>query len=256
MSKSLTGTLFIHNGVEFDYCFMESIRCLQEFCDEVVVVNVGSTDGTTQLLQDLVTQRAKTTILHLPTHIWDSFHGKEKLAIFTNMALAHVNTDYYFNLQADEIVHEESYTAIRDAIETDLPAFLCRRINLWGTPFTQLCVPEGRMPCSTGIVRLAKPEYHSVGDGESIEAPTNPDFLEKIRIYHMGFVRRKEVMKRKIIHMQENVFGIDHDPKLDKAEIFDSTLWFSGDDMESVKEPLPKIIQRWALDRLGTAKIS
>lgn len=250
MSKKLGGTLFIHNGIEFDYCFMEAIRCLQEFCDEVVVVNVGSTDGTTQQLQDLVTAGPTTKIVHLPKNVWESYHGKEKLAIFTNMALPYLTgCDYYFNLQADEIVHENSYEAIREAIQTDKEAFLARRINLWGSPFTKLVVPESRMPCSTAIIRLARLEYRSVGDGESIQAPAESDYLEKIRIFHMGFVRKRSIMKHKIMHMQENVFCMDHDPKLDKSEIFDPSLWFTGDELATLKEPLPKIIQRWALER-------
>lgn len=56
-------------------------------------------------------------------------------------------------------------------------------------------------------------------------------------------------MKAKIIHLQEGVFGIPHDPKLDKSVIFDSELWFSGNELSPITEELPKYIKTWAISR-------
>lgn len=65
----------------------------------------------------------------------------------------------------------------------------------------------------------------------------------------MGFVRNKNVMKAKVINMQENVFGIDHDPKLDKSDVFDSELWFSGNELSPITEEHPKFIKDWIKTR-------
>ena len=46
----LAGTIFIRDGIKYDYCFKESIQCLLEFCDHVFVVDAGSTDGTIEEL--------------------------------------------------------------------------------------------------------------------------------------------------------------------------------------------------------------
>ena len=67
----------------------------------------------------------------------------------------------------------------------------------------------------------------------------------------MGFVRKRSVMKDKIIHLQVNVFGmLDYDKKLDLCEEFNSRLWFDDIDLKPISEPLPVIIQKWALERL------
>lgn len=248
----LAGTLFVFNGHKFDYCFMEAIKCLIEFCDYVIVV-AGGDDGTYENVCTLSGENIK--IIKITQEEWDAHHGKEKLSYFTNIAIQEADRmgfEYQFNLQADEIVHEKSYGEIRKAVGLGANAYFCTRINLWESPYLKLNVPQERKPCSTEIVRLAKVCYRSYDDAENIAAH-DPDvyFLNGIRIYHMGFVRKQEVMKSKIINMQCNVFGMaDYDKKLDQSDTFNPKLWFDGDDLEVIDEPLPKIIQEWAKQRV------
>ena len=56
-------------------------------------------------------------------------------------------------------------------------------------------------------------------------------------------------MKAKIINMQTNVFGMEHDKKLDQCEIFNPKLWFDGDDLEVIHSPHPKIMKEWVKTR-------
>lgn len=245
---TLGGSIFCYNGISQDYCIKEAIQCLEEFCDEVVVVDAGSIDGTLDYLYGIVGKN--TTIISCSNNEWQSIKGSEKLSYFTNIAIGALNTDYNFNLQADEILHEDSYDAVRRAIETGNDAFMCSRINLWASPYKMLDVPHERKPCSTQIVRLAKSSYHSYSDAESLmvrEADFN--FLNDIRIFHMGFVRKKEIHPSKIRHMQSEVFNVGVDKKLDGMEIFDPYKWFDESDLKPIQEPLPKIIQAWAKER-------
>lgn len=246
---TLGGSLFVRNGIQYDYCFMEAVRCLQSFCDEVVVLDAGSDDGTFQELKKL--KDKNTTLVHVGKSEWDKQKGREKLAYFTNLAAAFITSDYHFNLQADEVVHQDSFEAIREAITTGDEAFMVSRINLWGSPYKQLCVPQERKPCSTEVIRLAKPCYVSVDDAENIAAPiSHYKWLDKIRIYHFGFVRNKHVMKDKIINMQQGVFQmVDHDPKLHGMEVFDWRAWFGEDDLQPIKEDLPVFVQQWSKER-------
>ena len=251
--NKLCGTLFIRNGIEFDYCFKESIQCLLEFCDYVIVVDAGSDDGTLEELQKIDSPILK--IISLPKSDWENQHGKEKLNFFTNVAIQEADRlgfTWNFNLQSDEIVHEDSYAAIREAIQYDHESIMCTRVNLWKSPYLQLNVPHSRMPCSSQILRLAKTSCRSYGDAESLQANTCTfDYVEKIRIYHMGFVRKKEVMKSKIINMQENIFNVPHDIKLDMEEVFNPDLWFNPEiDLKPITEKLPKIIEKWAQERV------
>jgi len=249
MNKTLGGIVWSYNGLSQDYCLKESILSLKECCDEVVVLDAGSTDGTAEFIKQF--EDYKTKVILLDNSEWVAQTGKEKLNYFQNVALKHLSSDYYYLQQADEILHESSYKWLRIAIEQGAEAYLCKRVNLWQSPYLQLSVPQNRMPCSPIVIRLAKNEYLSYGDGESIAAPAQENFIEYIKIYHMGFVRKRDIMKQKVIHIQEEVFGVNHDVKLDGSDVFIPQRWFDPEkDLIPIDEPLPKIIQEWAAERV------
>lgn len=253
MGKSLAGTLFCYCGNKYDYNYKESIQCLLDFCDHVIVV-AGGDDGTIEEVIELASKNEdKINVIIITEEEWLGQVGKEKLNYFTNVAIQYADKlgfEYQFNLQADEILHENSYQAVRDTINTGGEAFMCKRINLWKTPYYELNVPHDRLPCSSEIIRLAKSNYRSYGDAESINAPANFDFVNKIQIWHYGFVRDKKIMKDKVINMQENVFGIEHDPKLDGIDIFEPDRWFNpATDLKIIDNPHPKIMQGWIKTR-------
>lgn len=256
---TLGGSTFIHNGIEFDYNFRETISCLSELCDQIVVVDAGSTDGTRTVLQEMAMLIANMKLITLSEDAWDTEHGREKLSYFSNKAIEALDTDWNFYLQCDEVLHEDSFPFIRQAIEVNNPdvnAFLVRRHNLWKDCNHILNVEQSRKPCSTEVIRLAKTKFRCIGDAESIgvnEGIVAIDFINKIEIYHLGFVRKTEVMKPKIINMQEKVFEMaGHDPKLDLKEVFDPMDFFTESDLvtlESVGKKLPKFITEWAKTR-------
>jgi hypothetical protein len=249
----LCGTLFVYNGNKYDYCFKEAIRSLFKFCDYVVVAAGGDDETFEDVLNEVNGKNGY--VIEIKNEEWEAQKGKEKLSYFTNIAIQYADKlgfQYQFNLQADEIVHESSYGAIRAAINEMAEGYMCRRVNLWYSPYMQLDVPKNRLPCSNYIVRLAKVNYRSYDDAESIAVGSiNLEWAEKIRIYHMGFVRKREVMKDKIINMQEAVFQVSHDKKLDECEVFNPELWFNKDtDLKIIDEPLPALIQDWAKERV------
>lgn len=247
MKKTLGGSLFICNGLRYDYCFEEAIKCLLEFCDKVCVCDAGSDDGTVEVLKELEATNPKLKVLYL--NDWSNYRTKFKLSHFTNIAIEMLDTDYNFNLQGDEVLSERSYDAVRRAIAGGFEAIMCKRINLWGSPYTELNVPHHRKPCSTEIIRLAKTKYRSIDDAESIDAQCVMNFVNDIEIWHYGFIRKREVMKAKIINMQRDVFELTPDAKLDNMEVFDSTAWFSGTDLKIISRPHPKIMKEWIAQR-------
>jgi glycosyltransferase involved in cell wall biosynthesis len=249
----LAGTLFVFNGIKYDYNFKESIKCLLEFCDHVYVVDAGSEDGTVEEILSLKTDNL--TFIQRDKEEWDSQIGREKLNYFTNIAIKKAQEDGYewqFNLQADEIVHEKSYKFIRKAISESENGFMVSRINLWKSPYFQLVVPQNRKPCSTEIVRLAKTEYRSYDDAESLAVPNvSIKFIHDIVIYHMGFVRDRKIMKDKAIHIQRDIFKVDYDKKLDGIDYFEPDRWFNPkEDLRPIDEPLPALIKDWAKKRV------
>lgn len=251
--KSLGGSLFIRNNYLYDYCAEESIKSLLEFCDRVSVVDAGSSDGTVEMLQELESRNKNLTITYLTEQDWQSQQGKgySKLCYFTDIAISRLDTDYNYYQQGDEITHEDCYDNIRRAVEQGYEGYLISRINLWQNPYFRLDVWGNRNPCSTQIVRLARTKYRSHGDAESLAAPNIDGFLHAIRMYHVGFIRKREIMKAKIINMQEDVFELgSHDVKLDGCDIFNPQLWFGPEDLVPISEPLPTLIQKWAAERI------
>lgn len=244
---TLGGIIFIRNGEQYDYCYKEAIACLQELCDKVIILDAGSDDGTSEIVQRYEDQN--TMVVCLWEEEWKKRNGREKLAYFQNLALSFLDTDYYFLLQGDEIVHQDSFDLIRKAVETGKEAFYCTRINLWRDCYSYINVAAQKQPCSTEVIRLARIKYKSVGDGESIEAIADPSFVNEIVIFHYGFVRKRDIMKAKIINMQEGVFQIPHDPKLDNSEIFDWRLWFNENELSPTTKEHPKFIQNWIKTR-------
>ena len=253
MSKKLAGVLMVYRGNVFDYCYLEAIRCLTECTDHTFIV-AGGDDNTLEDLLLIYGNNPKITLIPISKETWENEIGKEKLSVFTNLGIVaaqEAGYEYQFQLQADEILTERSYSELRKAIETGAEGYMCTRINLWQSPYLQLDVLQDRKPCSTSIIRLTKTCYRSVDDAENIGVPMVEIYFEpNIRIYHMGFVRDRKVMPNKIRHIQQQVFGMEHaDSKLDGMEIFDPTKWFSQEDLKPIDEPLPKLIQQWAKQR-------
>lgn len=251
MSKTLGGSLFIRNGEWLDYCYKEAISCLLEFCDKVSICVVPTKDGTAEHIQGWYGDRPDIIVRHISDDDWNRMghQTKHRLSIFTNYAIEMLDTDYVFNLQGDEIVDPGSYQYIRQAVQEGHEGYLCSRINLWGSPKTQLNVEHHRKPCSTEIVRLAKTCYRAYDDAESLAAPVVDKYLDKIKIWHMGFVRKREIHPAKIREMQGNIFKCGVDSKLEGMDVFDSTKWFTDADLIQIEGELPPLIQQWAKER-------
>lgn len=250
MSVSLGGSLFIIDGVKFDYCFMESAASLIALCDEVVLLDAGSNDGTAELLKTLESDKVKVVLLDRSE--WESLKsiGKDRLAHFKNLAIDHLTTDWNMNIEGDEVIHEGSFPFIREAINQDAEAWLCHRFNLWGTPYQMLNVPQNRKPCSNEVIRLAKTKYRSSGDAESLDAQVK-GFVDGIRIFHMGFVRKPDVMIKKIINIQEQIYLMDYDRRIDPmGDKFDPWAIFSKDEVVPIPSQLPVFVKKWAAERM------
>lgn len=248
MAKTLGGITWVYNAIQQDYPIVEAANCLKELCDKVIILDAGSNDGTYDIIKSL--EDDKTKIVRCSNSEWHKHQGREKLSFFQNFAAAFLITDYYFCLQSDEIIHEKSFEVIRRAIETGNEGYLISRINLWGDSQHQLNVPQDRKPVSTEIVRLAKQYCRSVDDGESIAVQDlNIHFLNDIRVYHMGFVRDNVKHLVKIRHIQEDVFQIECDKRIEGMTKFYPWVAFNREDVIPIKEDLPKFITQWAKER-------
>ena len=112
----ICGFTIVRNAVKFDYPVVESITSVLPMVDEFIVCVGNSDDNTLELIRSIKSDKIK--IHH---SIWDDNlrEGGSVLAAETNKAFALVPShyDWAFYIQADEIVHEKDYPAIRNAAE-------------------------------------------------------------------------------------------------------------------------------------------
>jgi len=200
--------MIIHNAVEFDYCVAVAIRSLIPVCDEIVVMDAGSTDGTNDILRSLSRESQK---VHIIEGKWSpkSGGGGSWLSDLSNEAKSHLrDCTHHIGLQADEVLEPVQ----SDHFRCEIAARNCmlHRLNFWVDH--RHLVPSGRV-CSDKVIRCTGISAPYLGDAESLLGD-NPVLLGFPRIFHYGFIRRTKeyVAKAKPMHI---AFTGSYDPVLD-----------------------------------------
>jgi hypothetical protein len=109
------GFTIVRNAVRYDYPVVEAIRSVLPLVDIMVVAVGQSEDETLALIKSIDDPRIQI----LPT-VWDDSlrEGGRVLAVETDKAKDALppDLDWCFYIQADEIVHPDSYEAIRKSM--------------------------------------------------------------------------------------------------------------------------------------------
>lgn len=114
---SVSGYTTTYNCVEQRYPFVESITSMLDCLDEVIVVDGGSNDGTWEVLQDMASQNDK---LKLHQHIIDFNDVRfayESDGLQKGRARDMCTQDLCWQMDIDEIIHEEDYKKISDIVK-------------------------------------------------------------------------------------------------------------------------------------------
>ena len=108
----LSGYTTTKNVIESDYPWKESIQSLLGFCDEVVVVDGGSDDGTWENLKSWAEHEEKLKVFQ-EKRDWSYY----RFAIFDGEQKAKARSlctgDWCWQMDIDEIVHEDDYAKIK-----------------------------------------------------------------------------------------------------------------------------------------------
>jgi glycosyltransferase involved in cell wall biosynthesis len=257
---TLGGSLFIRNGIKYDYCYKEALASLVDVCDEIVVLDCQSDDGTTEELREFVKQNPKIRLVE--GGIWECAENWARLALLANQAINQLNTDWHFMIQGDEVLHEKSHAWIRVAIETASPetrAFHCRRIHLFGNPdhYLRHDLEMNRKPSSDVVIRLARRGIMASGDAESLDPQNNCSHsqIENIVLLHYGFVRKNSINITKAIDMQNWFHGKNSTPDVRLLElqkdgnVWHPEKWFNWQELASLYISHPKFSERWVEER-------
>jgi hypothetical protein len=251
--SGLGGWVAVRNGDELDYSWREAVESLLPICEQVVICDSDSTDGTKEAMQRMADKEPRIKLVNYP---WpnpkgESHHWFLKWLEFCKSSLA---TKHYIYLDADEVLSDtpECHQAIREAVEKG-KCLAVDRLNFWRD--AKSLIPEGHC-CGKWCVRCAPTSYEVTSDepnhkgdkrvvDEAIREP-------RVQIFHLGFLRKTDSFYKKARVVLEGWFA-RFDYRLEKAEKEDKPLWESECEFTDLLVPfagyMPDAVQRWLVDR-------
>jgi len=118
--KTISGFTFIHNAIESGYPIIEAIQSVQSYVDEVVVVDMQSTDGTRELLNELD--------IRIIAGLWGNQAG-ETLRQAHNL-YRECSGDVIIHFEGDEVYSPELMENIIHLVKQDVHDIAVYRLQL------------------------------------------------------------------------------------------------------------------------------
>ncbi|ACU58009.1 conserved hypothetical protein [Chitinophaga pinensis DSM 2588] len=198
----VSGFTFVRNAVKYDYPVVASIKSILPLCDEVIVSVGNCEDGTLELIQSIGSPKIK--IFH---SVWDDSlkEGGRILAVETDKAYAHVSaeSDWAFYIQADEVVHEQDYDAIRTAMQQyrddkRVEGLLFRYTHFFGS-YDYIGDSRTWYQNEIRIIRNDK-RISSYRDAQGFRKEGQKLHVKPVnaRMYHYGWVKDPKVQAQKV----------------------------------------------------------
>jgi hypothetical protein len=133
----IAGYTHIFNPKTHGYPYIQSIVSMLGFCDEVVVVDGGSTDGSVEELRERLAELAgHESRVNIITREWDPEEpGMDGMQKAFGRAMVSADAEFLWQQDADEVVSAEDYEKIIDICRrfpSDVDVVHLPVIELWG----------------------------------------------------------------------------------------------------------------------------
>jgi hypothetical protein len=125
----ISGFMVLKNVLKTGYPFVESIAASLPVCDEFLISEGYSTDGTFEVVDKISKLNKKVKVYRQQ---WPSVKKYSVIAEVTNAIRAKCRYDYIFSIQANEIIHEDSVELIKALPE------MRPQVNTFSLPFVHL----------------------------------------------------------------------------------------------------------------------
>lgn len=213
----VSGFFIVRHGTRFDYPYLESLRSVLPLVDELVI-NVGiGEDSTLSEIQDFARNEGGGKVVifesHWPLDDPEKRKGGKILSEQTNLALDRCTGDWCIYIQADEVLHEEDYPALRRALadahaRPEVDGLLFDYRHLYGSFDV---IQESRSAYRREVRAIRRSSgARSVGDAQSFRLADGSKprvILSGARIFHYGWVRTPEAMRAKTAFMDTLYHG-------------------------------------------------
>lgn len=251
--NTLGAFICCRNGFELDYSFELAAESLLKICDQLVLCDSDSTDGAREAMQRMADKDSRIKVVNWP---WPSPKGESHhwFLKWLNFARQQLTTDMCLYLDADEVLSDapECHAAIKEAV-AGRKCIALDRVNFWRD--AQSIIPEGHC-CGRWCVRLGPQEYECTSDEprHKGELPIVDNAIrdERIKVFHLGFLREKKAFYRKAHVVLDSWFG-RFDQRLERGENEDKQVWETECEFTDLLVPfngyLPDAVQKWLADR-------
>lgn len=185
------------------YPVIESIRSLLPLVDEFVIGLGQSDDGTRQLIESLESPK-----IRIVDTIWDTSKTKGGLILSekTNEALAHCAHDWCFYIQADEVIHQDDLTEIRNSVEAaqsltasgqEIDGLLFHYTHFYGS-YSTVAQSRRWYRNEVRVVRRSSGiQSHADAQGFRVAGAKPRVLRTAARVFHYGWVKPPKMMGQK-----------------------------------------------------------
>lgn len=250
--EGLTGFVVSKNCLSLDYCLEECIMSLLPICDEIVVGEMGSDDGTREFLDNWSFRQPRLNVVSIRD--WTKERGS--MTWYTsalNEARAHIGFSMAIGLDADEVLSDDPTTLsiVRKAVK-EKRAIALDRLNFVRDAHS--LIPEGEC-CGKYVVRVGpsdlwwpSDEPHKPGEVPLLDMA---NIEPAAKIFHLGFLRKRDAFYSKA-RVVLGAFFNEFDQRLKRSELsgahpFEEFPWWNR--LNTYHGYYPASVRAWMRER-------